>query len=494
MQNIQNNKPDVELGQSQILYTLKNTLAHFAQSMLGHWAREYALRILDVLCWVSSMYLASQLLTGYSLEESAKIHDILTYIFPLVALVIFPVLGCYRPFRSLNYLSALKPLFLAIMLVSMIAICITFLMHEIAVLSRLWFFLTILLVFGATGSVRLVIIGILRWLRSNGYNLRQILVISNAEMLDQLLALVHTNSGYGYKIIGAMCEQPSLAHKSGIVYLDQSTDVNHFINKNKIDEVWIASYSTDCEIIHTLIERLQQSAISVRWLPDLKWLKVLGYRLENLMGQPSLVINATALECGPRRLAKSIFDRLFAVFVLLLLSPLLVAIALLIKLNSPGPVFFKQSRHGIGCKPFNCIKFRTMVVHTEHGCITQATQNDDRITAVGKFLRVTSLDELPQFINVLLGDMSIVGPRPHAMQHNEYYCEKIGFYMQRHRAKPGITGWAQINGYRGETDTFDKMAKRVELDLYYLNNWSFWLDMKIILLTTFYGWTSKNAY
>lgn len=494
MENVLNTKSDTESGQSQPSHVLKTAFAHIAQSLLGHWAREYILRIVDVLLWVTSMYLASQLLTGFLLEESVNIYHILLYIFPLISIVIFPIFGCYQHFRSLSYISALKPLFLAIMLVSMIAICITFLMHEIATLSRMWFLLTVMFVFGATGSVRLVIIGILRWLRSNGYNLRQILVISNREMLDQLLVLVHANSGQGYKIIGAMSEKPSLTNSAGIIYLDQSSDINRFIINNKIDEVWVASYSPDSEIIHALIDRLQQSAISVRWLPDLKWLKILGFRSENLMGQPSLVINATLLECGARRLAKSIFDRLFAVFVLLLLSPLIVAIAFLIKLSSPGTVLFKQVRHGVSGKPFTCLKFRTMVMHAEHGTVIQATYNDSRVTPIGKLLRSTSLDELPQFINVLLGDMSIVGPRPHAMLHNEYYCEKVNCYMQRHRAKPGITGWAQVNGYRGETDTLEKMAKRIEFDLYYLNNWSFWLDIKIIVRTVLHGWSNKNAY
>ena len=133
-------------------------------------------------------------------------------------------------------------------------------------------------------------------------------------------------------------------------------------------------------------------------------------------------------------------------------------------------------------------------MHAEHGTVIQATYNDSRVTPIGKLLRSTSLDELPQFINVLLGDMSIVGPRPHTMLHNEYYCEKVNCYMQRHRAKPGITGWAQVNGYRGETDTLEKMAKRIEFDLYYLNNWSFWLDIKIIVRTVLHGWSNKNAY
>jgi len=135
-----------------------------------------------------------------------------------------------------------------------------------------------------------------------------------------------------------------------------------------------------------------------------------------------------------------------------------------------------------------------MKVHQEHDTVTQATQHDPRITRIGQFIRRTSLDELPQFINVLKGDMSVVGPRPHALQHNEMYKDLLELYMLRHRVKPGITGWAQIHGYRGETDTVDKMAKRVQFDLHYIRNWSLWMDLQIIVWTAFKGWTGKNAY
>lgn len=178
-----------------------------------------------------------------------------------------------------------------------------------------------------------------------------------------------------------------------------------------------------------------------------------------------------------------------------LILPLCLAIAVAIRVTSPGPVLFKQYRTGINGRKFRVYKFRSMVVHREgDSSITQATRNDVRVTKVGAFLRKTSLDELPQFFNVLQGRMSIVGPRPHALTHNEYYKDLVESYMQRHKVKPGITGWAQVSGYRGETDTLDKMQKRVEFDLWYIDNWSVWLDLKIIFLTIFKGFVNKNAY
>lgn len=180
--------------------------------------------------------------------------------------------------------------------------------------------------------------------------------------------------------------------------------------------------------------------------------------------------------------------------ITLLISPLLIAIALGVKLSSPGPVLFKQDRYGLGGKKIKVWKFRSMKVMENDAVVTQATKNDPRVTRFGAFIRRTSLDELPQFLNVLQGSMSIVGPRPHAVAHNEQYRQIVDNYMIRHKIKPGITGWAQINGYRGETDTLDKMEKRVRYDIQYMQNWSLWLDLKIIFLTIFKGFVSETAY
>ncbi|HEN3968700.1 TPA: exopolysaccharide biosynthesis polyprenyl glycosylphosphotransferase [Klebsiella pneumoniae] len=180
--------------------------------------------------------------------------------------------------------------------------------------------------------------------------------------------------------------------------------------------------------------------------------------------------------------------------MLLFISPILLIIACLIKLTSPGPIIFKQTRYGMDGKPIKVWKFRSMSVMENDNKVIQATKNDIRITKVGRLLRRTSLDELPQFFNVLFGGMSIVGPRPHAVAHNEQYRNLIEGYMLRHKVKPGITGWAQINGWRGETDTLEKMEKRVEFDLEYIREWSIWLDLKIIFLTIFKGFINKSAY
>jgi len=191
---------------------------------------------------------------------------------------------------------------------------------------------------------------------------------------------------------------------------------------------------------------------------------------------------------------KRLEDLVLASLILVVIAIPMLFIAIGVKLTSPGPVFFKQNRYGLDGRKISVLKFRSMRV-TENGSkVTQATRNDSRITPFGAFLRSTSLDELPQFLNVLGGSMSVVGPRPHAVAHNEEYRKRVAFYMLRHKMKPGITGWAQVNGWRGETDTLDKMQKRIDFDLEYIRNWSLWMDFKILLATLTKGFVNKNAY
>jgi putative colanic acid biosynthesis UDP-glucose lipid carrier transferase len=211
-------------------------------------------------------------------------------------------------------------------------------------------------------------------------------------------------------------------------------------------------------------------------------------------GVPIISVFDTPLSGKTAQLIKRTEDIILSIIILIMISPVLIAVALGVKLSSPGPVLFKQNRYGINGQPINVYKFRSMTSQDNGNIIKQATKKDIRITAFGAFIRKTSLDELPQFYNVIQGRMSIVGPRPHAVAHNEEYRKLIPKYMQRHLVKPGITGWAQINGWRGETDTLHKMKKRIDFDLHYINTWSLWLDIKIIILTTVKGFINKNAY
>ncbi|EMX8068683.1 undecaprenyl-phosphate glucose phosphotransferase, partial [Escherichia coli] len=220
---------------------------------------------------------------------------------------------------------------------------------------------------------------------------------------------------------------------------------------------------------------------------------ILQSRTEEINGVPVVPLYESPLS-GINMVFKRLEDIIVSLSILIVISPVLLIIACAVKFTSPGPVIFRQIRYGMDGKSIKVWKFRSMTVMENDNNVTQATKHDLRVTKVGKFLRRTSLDELPQFFNVLFGQMSVVGPRPHAVSHNEQYRTLIKGYMLRHKVKPGITGLAQVNGWRGETDTLDKMQKRVEYDLLYIRNWSIWLDLKIIFLTIFKGFVNKSAY
>ena len=233
--------------------------------------------------------------------------------------------------------------------------------------------------------------------------------------------------------------------------------------------------------------------ISVNWVPDIFSLRLINHSVREIAGIPVLTLSETPL-MGMRLLLKNLEDRVLAFLILLFAAPVLAIVAIAIKLDSPGPVFFRQQRMGWSGGPFRIWKFRSMKVHQpEDGVVKQAQKNDPRMTRVGAFIRKTSLDELPQLFNVLMGEMSLVGPRPHAIQHDAQYSPDIADYFARHNIKPGITGLAQVRGYRGETKDIEQMIRRVDSDIEYINNWSLWLDF-VILARTVTAFSGKHAY
>ncbi|MDC0661796.1 undecaprenyl-phosphate glucose phosphotransferase [Marinobacter sp. SS21] len=263
--------------------------------------------------------------------------------------------------------------------------------------------------------------------------------------------------------------------------------------ENDVSRVYIALPAKETEQIEGLYVDLLDANVDVVWIPDFANLKLLNHSIQDLGGMPAIHLNESPLTSYPGgAFLKSLMDRSLALLGIAVLGPLLLAVAIAVKWSSPGPVLFRQQRHGWNGNIIEVLKFRSMRMHDDSE-VKQATKEDPRVTSVGRFIRRTSIDELPQLFNVLKGDMSLVGPRPHAVAHNNYYSDKIIAYMARHRVKPGITGLAQISGYRGETETIDKMAKRVELDLDYISHWSLRLDLKILLKTPI-SLFSKNIY
>jgi len=269
--------------------------------------------------------------------------------------------------------------------------------------------------------------------------------------------------------------------------------VPSFIAEHGVREVYITLPLGSQPRIVELLEQIQGTTASVFFVPDVFGISIIQGRLRDMNGVPVVGICETPFT-GTNALVKRVSDVVLASIILVLISPVLLVVAIGVKLSSPGPVIFKQQRNGLAGERITVYKFRSMWVQDNGPVVVQATQNDPRITPFGAFIRRTSLDELPQFINVLQGRMSIVGPRPHAVAHNETYRQLIKAYMVRHKVKPGITGWAQIHGHRGETDRIEKMQARVEYDLEYLRNWSLLLDLQIIAKTVRLVFFDRKAY
>jgi Undecaprenyl-phosphate glucose phosphotransferase len=265
-----------------------------------------------------------------------------------------------------------------------------------------------------------------------------------------------------------------------------------FVKSNQIQSVWIAVPWEEKQLLEQSLAELKECVVDVNVVPDFHQYRLLNQSISEWSGLPVISLAGTPMTGAELRL-KLVMDWVGAALLTLVLSPLLLLISLLILFTGGRPVIYRQERHGMGGESIHAFKFRTMRNAPAGESFRQAAPDDDRVTWIGKFLRMTSLDELPQLFNVLKGEMSLVGPRPHPLELNDEYKSRIPKYMLRHKVKPGITGWAQVNGYRGQTETKEKMALRIEHDLWYIQNWSLWLDLKILLMTPFVM-IHRNAY
>ena len=302
------------------------------------------------------------------------------------------------------------------------------------------------------------------------------------------------DQGYGYHIVGFFDDNPKSRSVSA-VYQGSLDDVEQFVKTHQVDEMFCAVPDTeDNQNVARMIRIADNNAVDFYYVPQFGRTVVRQFELSSVGDVPILAAHPYPLKNPINRLIKRAFDLLLST-VMLILSPLvIIPVAIGIKLSSPGPIFFVQKRTGYRGQAFNCYKFRTMRVNDDSDTL-QASKGDPRVTWFGNFLRRSSIDELPQFFNVWRGDMSVVGPRPHMVAQTEMYSELIDKYMLRHTIKPGITGWAQVRGYRGQTEELWQMEKRVEFDVWYAENWSFFLDMKIIFRTIWNALKGEdNAY
>lgn len=413
----------------------------------------------------------------------------------LLTPIVFSSFDIYT-LRGKTYLNYLFSLVQATCVVALILICIAFFTKTGESFSRTWFILWMMLMVAFLMVARCCLLLCMRYMRARGLNERRVLIVGLNSLGLKLVDTMQQALWTGFNIVQIvddhLLDQPPGTCRVPVA--KTPTELNQYLTDHDIDEIWLALPLKEEERVKQILFELRHSTITTRFVLDIFSFGLLNHSITDLAGFPVLNIRSTPMS-GVNRLIKAMEDRIIATLILVGISPLLLLIAIGVKLSSRGPVFFKQQRLGCDGRVIEIYKFRTMYLHEEKpGQVTQATANDQRITRFGRWLRRLSLDELPQFINVLQGRMSIVGPRPHALAHNELYKDSVGAYMQRHRVKPGITGWAQVNGWRGETDTLEKMQKRVECDLYYIENWSLLLDLKIIFLTFFKGFVGRNAY
>ncbi len=352
---------------------------------------------------------------------------------------------------------------------------------------------TVVVILGLTG-LRLIYRELLRAIRADGHNSRTVAFAGCGNTAQKMTQQIGEQTWMGLRVLGVFDDRTG--ERLVPAGLQLAGNLQSLVERAKVGEIDIVYVTLPMHAerrIIRLVDQLADSTVSVFVVPDIfvfdlfnaQWSSVGGMPVVSLFDSPFYGINGSI---------KRLEDVVIASLILVLILPFMLAIALVIKLSSSGPVLFKQRRYGLKGEIVEVWKFRSMTVTDDGDKIVQAKVNDARVTRFGAFLRRTSLDELPQFINVLQGHMSIVGPRPHAVAHNEEYRRLIHGYMLRHKVKPGITGWAQVNGWRGETDTLEKMKGRVDCDLAYMRNWSLWFDIKIIFITVFKGFVGKNVY
>lgn len=450
-------------------------------------------RLLDVMLVALGAALASLLClaeSGHSIVETSFVAFDMA-----IAILLLPWFSVYDSWRGRSKWRLSLCIVFGWIVVQACGLAVMFLLHRTASLSRLWCVTWTAFTACALVVSRLLVHAALSRMRRAGRNLRSVAVVGAGTHRDGVIAQIAASPDAGFRAVATLNTWPdSEPDVAGLPAFRQLHEFADWVRREQVDEVWLALPMSEEDTVLRVLAVFSGDLVNVRFLPDVRSLVMFDRNVVDLLGSPA--INLMASPMTPYGLLqKALFDRLFAAVALLALAPLMLLIAIAVKTTSKGPVLFTQRRKGADGRVFRIYKFRSMRAHAQQpGVVRQATRGDSRITRVGAFLRRTSLDELPQFLNVLRGEMSVVGPRPHAIEHDDQYRGLVDGYIHRYRIKPGITGWAQVNGFRGETDRIEKMQGRVEHDLYYLRNWSFGLDMHIVVATVAKGFLNRNAY
>ncbi|MCR5654581.1 MAG: undecaprenyl-phosphate glucose phosphotransferase [Lachnospiraceae bacterium] len=358
--------------------------------------------------------------------------------------------------------------------------------------SRSMIFIFFVLNIVGQSLTRVLVRRVLRTFRKKGYNVKYVLLVGYSRAAEQYIDRLIANPQWGYVVRGILDNHvPRGTLYKGVKVLGTTGNLEFILPENKLDEIAITLALKDYDILEEVVDQCEKSGVHTKFIPDYNSVIPSKPYTEDLNGLPVINIRYVPLSNTLNRVAKRAVDIFGAVFALVLFSPVMLISAIVVKCTSPGPVIFKQERVGLHNEPFKMYKFRTMEVQkASEEKKGWTTKDDPRVTKVGKFLRRTSFDELPQFFNVLKGNMSLVGPRPERPFFVEKFKEEVPRYMIKHQVRPGITGWAQVNGYRGDTS----IRKRIDCDLYYIENWTMGLDFRILFLTIFKGFINKNAY
>ncbi len=343
-----------------------------------------------------------------------------------------------------------------------------------------------------TSLSKTLIRNVLQYFRKNGYNLKYVLLVGYSRAAEEYITRINANPQWGYVVRGILDDRvPSGTLYKGVKVLGRIENLFYILPENKLDEIAVTLALEDYNRLEHIVDLCEKSGVHTKFIPDYNSLVPSRPYTEDLMGLPVINIRYVPLTNTLNWVAKRAVDIVGSLCGLIVASPVMLLSAILVKCTSPGPVIFRQERVGLHNKPFQMYKFRTMELQKPSQEQKAWTVKDDpRVTAVGKVLRKTSLDELPQLFNILVGEMSLVGPRPERPLFVEKFKEEIPRYMIKHQVRPGLTGWAQINGYRGDTS----IRKRIEYDIFYIENWTMGLDVKIMFLTIFKGFINKNAY
>ncbi|MDO8444907.1 MAG: undecaprenyl-phosphate glucose phosphotransferase [Deltaproteobacteria bacterium] len=450
--------------------------------------------IVIVLAWLFSYYI--RFYSGVMpVEKGIPSFQIYLYLIAPILFIwgfVFNAFELYRPKRLSSYIDEIFDIAKACSFSVLILVSLTFFFRQYDY-SRLMFATFWAMTIVVMMVERIVFREVLRYLRRKGYNLRFAVIVGTGKTAEDIFKRIDIHPELGIKVVGFLSSNPGYLQddkKGRIPVLGTYDNIKDVIKNNKIDQIIVALSTEEHHVTIDVLKRIDDEMVDIKVIPDLWEFMTLRGGIDELDGLPIITLQDTPLY-GWNIVLKRATDIGLSIIAIIITAPVMILISVVNKRTSPGPILYKQERMGLDGKTFDMLKFRSMQVDAEaQSGAVWAKENDPRRTRLGTFLRKTSLDELPQFFNVLKGDMSIVGPRPERPVFIEEFRKNIPGYMLRHKMKAGITGWAQVNGWRGNTS----LEKRIECDLYYIENWSLWLDIKIMWLTVWKGLLNKNAY